>query len=199
MSGTDTLPGPLDPAVFPVLRERPALDLVNTRYRHRETTLDFLATPAHVETWAAAALPPGWSAIRSDEAGELRELRDAARAVLHAVVEETPSPARDLAVVNRVASNAVFRRSVVEGEAGLVMRESAVQDDQRTVLLLVLDFIDVVAGAPRRVAACARGRCSMFFMRTHHLRRYCTPSCAHLDRQQRYLQRTTPRHAPPRS
>ena len=182
------VPGPLDPVLMPVLRERPALDLVNTLYRRDGTVLDFLATPAHVGMWAAAALPVGWSTRSPAEGSDLRALRAAARPVLDAVADGESPREDDLAVLNRAASRAAYRRSLVlrDGRA-VVMERDAIRPDHRTSTLLALDVIDVAAERPAPLVRCARPGCSMLFLRTHHLRRYCTPSCAHIDRQQRYL------------
>jgi predicted RNA-binding Zn ribbon-like protein len=180
---------------FPVLGEPPAVEFANTLYRSGEEVVDYLATPALVSGWFAAAAQPAPVSWSDDELGRLRELRDAVHDVLTAEVDAARPRAASLAAINRCLAAAPVRWTLGWGPgqgmvAGTELSASGVPE---VLGRLALGCVESLAGSPAsRVRRCEGPGCSMFFVKNHSRRRWCHDSCGHRARQSRYYRRHRP-------
>ncbi|MDY7105791.1 MAG: CGNR zinc finger domain-containing protein [Actinomycetota bacterium] len=198
---------------LPVIGEPPAVELANTDYGVGPTAIDFLAGPADIERWLAHAplcLPVAPPAFAGGDAVALRDLRDATRRALVACADGTEPPADAVAVLNARAARAPFSERLDRGgdhdggEPGeddlgpgvLRVRRVPAPGRPADVVLgwLATAAIGLVGGPDRDlVRRCEGPGCTMLFVRRHHRRRWCDPSCGHRARQASYYRRRTAR------
>ncbi len=172
---------------FPILGTEPLpVELANTLYSDDGEVTDFLATADLVTAWSTAA---DGSPLPGSAAVPARELRDAVRAVLVAVVDGLVPDAVAIETVNRYAAGGArypqlswtaegAGREWVDAGSGVTARLGRIA--AATVELLA-------TGSD--VRRCPAPGCSMLFVRTHARRRFCHGSCGHRDRQARYYRR----------
>ena len=177
---------------LPVLGEGLPVDLANTRYGAEGEAIDFLETSALIALWLEAV---GEDAPADLEPDALRALRDAVHRVFGAVVAGTVPSAADVARLNADAARGAPQRVMV-WEAGATAPRLVVQrrseDGAGAALLgrLAEESVALLCGPAREaLRICAAPDCAMFYVRDHHRRRFCHPSCSHRTRQAAYYRR----------
>lgn len=171
---------------LPLLGEALPVELVNTRYGQGGDFIDFLGEPALAALWLSAT---GADADGVD-LGALRALRDAAHGIFSASVAGQPPQPRDIAVLNAAAAGG---RSHPELAWAPSPRQVWVRVGTPTEALLAqlsAETIAFLVSADRAaLRVCAGEGCTMFYVRDHHRRRFCHPSCSHRARQAAYYRR----------
>ena len=178
---------------LPILGEPLIAEFANTLYVDATSRLDVLDKPAWIEAWlqqapcAANLTEPG--RIRTEDAEQLRALRDAVRGLL---TNRRGSRPVDIEVVNATARSAISQHLLASGESGEL---HVVSDDRslgisRLLWAIAVGVIDAVENGTFDLnQTCSRPGCNLFYFRDHHRRRYCNPRCAGTDRQARYNSR----------
>lgn len=196
----------LDPDELPLLGEPLPIEFANTRYGAGNSAMDFLSDGRALRHWLhhVAADPP-LPTPRTDHATAqtVRELRDAIREVLDALATGSALSTAALDTVNRYAAHATYHASLdLDGRTGaLSVRTVYTGTDPLAELLgrIATETIALAADAvPTDVRRCQGPGCTMLFLRDHHRRRWCHPSCGHRARQADYYRRTVNRRTPPR-
>ena len=160
---------------FPLLGERLALDLVNTRVSRGGRTADLLATPAALDDWLRAeSAHLSWhtDATRQD-LESFRMLRDAIASLLSAHrAGGTPDPLA-LTTVNDALADAPATH-LGWGTDGAQLSPGASQRKQ-SLRLVASDAVELLTGAERRlVRTCAHPDCVLQFVATNPRRRWCS-------------------------
>jgi predicted RNA-binding Zn ribbon-like protein len=189
---------------LPILGEPLIAEFANTLYVDGPIRLDALDHPAWITAWLqqapCAAELGGPYRVRTNEAEQLRSLRDALRGLL---TRTSHNNASDVETINAAAGPAASRRLLVfaaDGELKVVNSNRATGIDRllSTIALRIIEAID--CGQFSLNQMCSRPGCNLFYFRDHHRRRYCNTRCANADRQARYNKRldsrsiTTERH-----
>lgn len=166
---------------YPLLGEPPSMELANTDYG--DGAFDFLGTEELVAGWLDAM------GIDDRPASDvLRGLRDAAHGLFASVADELPPEPRHIEIVNRHARGA---RSAPQlqwdhGWRSEVRTEGSC--GEATLRALAEDAIALL-GDGAAIRRCAAPDCTMLFVRQHHLRRFCHPTCSGRTRQAAYVRR----------
>ena len=185
------------PGELPLLGEPLPIEFANTRYGEGRSAADCLGSVETLRSWLhhVRAAPP-LPALRADQAAirACRELRGSIRQLLDALAEDTAVPAGVLDTVNRYAAAATYHVRLELGSAGKLKRTTIhTGPDPLTELLcrLATDTVALAAGAESgAIRRCPGPGCTMLFLRDHHRRRWCHPSCGHRARQADYYRRT---------
>ncbi|MEM9692260.1 MAG: CGNR zinc finger domain-containing protein [Myxococcota bacterium] len=175
----------MDPGDLPLLGEALAVELTNTQYGEGETAFDFLGEPAWADVWLRAMDRP---AVGYDELLALRDATHAAVGALIAGVEPRKEVVRTLsALAQRGAPQRHFRWRD-DGPCIATTRRGPMSD--RRLGALATEVVEWLCtdetGALRR---CDALDCTMVFVKQHHRRRWCHPSCGHRMRQAAYYRR----------
>ncbi len=200
------------PPRYPQLDLPLPLELVNTSFASGGQPLDGLATPDDLDAWLRvnaslidAATPPRATPALLER---FRQLREAVRRMLTAVVEAAPPPADDVRLLNDLAaaSPRYPRLYVPDGDAaapgGYELRavDRAATPDaavlasvaRATMQLLTRPDLD-------RLRRCAGPGCVLFFLREHRRRARCSDACGnrarvarHYDQHRRQPSATSP-------
>ena len=181
---------------------RPCLNLLATLGRRGATPVERVANTGDFAAWlTGAGLLDAPVPVSEQEAGQMRQLRQAIFAVIDAARRtRTPDPGA-VAVVNSFAAHpAPWPRLSADGRA--VTRHSG--DPVRAALaVLARDTIDLVTGADlARVRECAAPECRMLFLDTSRggRRRWCSMArCGNRAKARAYAarSRTPDRGRPP--
>lgn len=151
-------------------RDFPSLALVNTR----------------------RLLPGGAPAdFLADEAAELRELREAIRALFEANAAETAPPAGALAKVNEAATAAPLVTQLTWLDTGPEQASFRTGTNSENALAaLAADAIALLASpAAERLHACDAHGCIRWYLRSHGARQWCSTRCADRVRAARHYAR----------
>jgi len=175
---------------LPILGEPLLAEFANTLYVDGTTRLDVLDRPAWIAAWLrqapCAADLDHLNRLRTDDAAQLRVLRDAVRGLLEhrrdvraADIEAINAAARPDMSPRRLASNAAGELEVVS-----CARPGGIDGVLSAIALSVLDAVE--NGTFDLHQVCDRAGCNLYYFRDHHRRRYCNSRCASADRQARY-------------
>lgn len=171
------------PAPFLLLGEPLAIDLVNTLVPAAYGG-DLAATPSQVRTWLLAEedrLPAGVIQAELPSLEELRRLREALRAVFHAMLEAAPPPRSALAKLNKASRAAAEYPHLdwsADGEPRVRLRSTAPGTRPATAVLgaIARSAIDVLSGPDRLgLRRCEGPGCSLLFVARGRQRRWCSP------------------------
>jgi predicted RNA-binding Zn ribbon-like protein len=170
------------------LRDEPlAIELNNTLYVMGGEPVDGLEAARPWLEAIAGRLPAGAGAWPS--ARELKDLRAAVRAALHAALEHAePDPAA-LAALNAAAARAPRSPRVEPGLVAATDHHGASRADI-VLAAFAADAIDLLTG-PRReeLRACRAPGCILLFLRDHPRREWCSNACGNRARQARHYRR----------
>jgi predicted RNA-binding Zn ribbon-like protein len=159
--------------------------------------VDLIGNPAELRRWLAAERERlGGRGAAVVPPREIRELRDAARALLRAAAEESELPAAAVAVVN-AASRAAPTSPLLETESGSPRRRESPSGGESAAALLGLlarSVIELLTGPEReRLRICRAPSCGMLYLGS---RRWCCAACGNRARAARhYARRRTARSA----
>ena len=172
-----------------------AIEFANTRLdRSGGPLLELLTDDAALVDWLRSALGRDLDGqLLPGDLGRFLALRDAVRVVAHAVSDEQPEPAVEVALINATAAAAPSWPELADGQR--VERTSA-RAIEAALAALAASAIDVFGG-PRRgqVRSCGRWpRCVRFFVKNHPRREYCSPHCANRARVMRHYDRHRDAH-----
>lgn len=176
---------------LPLLGEPPPVEFANSLYRDGDDWIDFLAdAPAAARWFEAAAHSSAVGAapqVRADQVADLRELRDAVRALLEAALSGTRPDLDSVDAVNRAAAAApAFPQ--LDWPALRTVRVGGGLPG--TLALLASETIALVTGPDaRRLRRCTAPGCAMLYVKHHPRRAWCNPSCGQRVRQARYYRR----------
>jgi predicted RNA-binding Zn ribbon-like protein len=183
--------------VLPVLGEPFIAEFANSRYSGSIGVVDVFDRSAWAIEWFATApcakeinAPVVFSSI---ELARLRRLRDALRTLLGS--DSDLDAAVD--VVNATAMRARPTRILEHSPTGFrVVVEPATAPFDSLLSTIAGEVLDAVErGDLDRVRPCRRPACTLYFVASHHRRRYCNSRCANAHRQSRYHQRLRERAA----
>lgn len=181
---------------LPLIGEPFAVELANTDYRRHD--VDFLSDGL-IGPWFAHASGPAdlrlAAGVPPAAAPELREVRDATRALLGRIADGLPTAqagaaARTLTAAAQRAPSHI----ALEIEDGVLPTWALHHAGGTAADLLVAEvasrcILFLGGDDASRVRRCARPQCPMLFVQHHKARRYCHQSCAHSVRQARYYRR----------
>jgi predicted RNA-binding Zn ribbon-like protein len=182
----------------PLMNERAAIELHNTLHAVAGKRVDGLADPASTEAFVTAVAPRLAVGDLPDgewpTAAELTALRQAVREALHATVEGAAQDAATLEAINAVASQAP---TSLRAELGADGAPTAVVDHhgatraQSVLAGLAIDAIELITGPDRsKLRACHAPGCSLYYLKDHPRRQWCSNTCGNRARQARHYQRT---------
>lgn len=166
---------------FPILGEPPGIELANTWYGSGHEAIDFLADPDDVAAWAAHVT--GQTPV--DDVSQLRELRDAVRALVAASAAGRPLSRRAIGTLNRHAAAGCASAALRVDAQGHVSSAVRFRGDGAVRARLATSCIEVLTG-PHPIHRCEGEGCGLFFVQHHGRRRFCHDGCSHRARQQRY-------------
>jgi predicted RNA-binding Zn ribbon-like protein len=168
----------------------------NTVHAVRGRVLDDLETTGQLAGWLRGAetglpRPPGDLAVGEAELRQARELRDAIRAIITAVVAgRAPEPAH-VTVVNTAAREAPrWRELHWEPEPRAVTR-TAGTPVAAALSMIAGATVDLLAGDLRHeVRACHAPGCVLHFVRDNPRREWCSAGCGNRARAARHYAKT---------
>ena len=174
-----------------VLGEPLAVELGNTLFATTAGCRDGLATPSALQSWARAHDFEVGLPSQAEWEASVR-LRDALRACFAAVAESEIPPVEAVAVLNDVSRSHriapvlewTTRGPRAHRDAGLQPVGAMLGECARSAIELL------GSEEHRRIKACARPPCPLFFVRTHPRRTWCSNYCGDLMRQARHYRRT---------
>jgi predicted RNA-binding Zn ribbon-like protein len=187
-----------DPA--PSLGEPLAVEFANTIYPYRRVLQDALHDRSAAVDWLLARSQAFLPALEAVDAHGLRDrdlerlvrLRDAVRAALGAVVagEDIPAAAR---VEINTASALSPRWPVLDCGSSIEVVCGTGRDPRVEAVASIAQSAVHVLGGPMRaqVHICPAPGCSLFFVKTHPRRTWCTPACGNRNRVARHQARKT--------
>jgi predicted RNA-binding Zn ribbon-like protein len=178
--------------VFRWLGEPLAIDLANTVMVVRDggEAVDLLSTPADLKRWLEGEGDRlgGYSSLAGDLAA-IRELRDAVRELLTAVVDGGRPPQKAVAVLNAASEKAPAAPLLDLSAGTLVRSETPASAESGAALLGVLarGAIEFLTGPQtEKVRICRAPSCGMFFLGT---RRWCCSACGNRARAARHYEK----------
>ncbi len=182
---------------LPWLGFPPAVDLANTVVVTPAGPVDLLTTDDELAVWIQAerGRVPDVDAAHG-RLPEVRELRDAVHALLHAAVHAERPPGDALDAVNE-ASRAARVAPVVDLD--LAVRDEAVAADpfERFRAAVARSAIALVSGSGGPLAACGAPSCGMLFVPESARQTWCSPACGNRARVARHAaRRRAGAHAP---
>lgn len=192
-----TPPDTLGADDLPLLGEPLPIELANSLCVSNGTSTDFLATARLVRLWSAHVqseppiLPP--RSLDEHDVSAVRDLRDAVRELLNALANSRRAPTRAIHKINHYAAAAATRVELTQNHAGNICvktRYSAPSGIDALLGRLAIETIVLAAGLlPTQLRRCEGPGCAMLFVRIHHRRQWCHPSCGHRARQASYYRR----------
>lgn len=187
---------PPDPDDLPVLGEPPAVELANTAYGDGADAVDFLADDGSIAHWfrhASLGLPVAVPMFVGSDADALRSLRDAVRLAFDAVATGAEAAHSTIEAINTCAAAAPSCARLErepDGRLVLVRVPAGAAPVDAALGWLATGALELLAGPDRLLLRrCGGPGCTMLFVRRHHRRRWCDPSCGHRARQARYYRR----------
>ena len=182
----------------PVIGDAPALDLVNTLHTPRGVERDGVSSAADLNDWIAAVQPDlglaGQMAHVSEaDVARFHDLRRTIRSLVGSVSRgETPA-STDVDRVNEVSRLAASWPELrITAEA--VERTSAWDAPGADIVLASLahDAVDLLTGdRAATLRTCEAHNCSLFFLKDHPRREWCSPACGARVRSARAYARRT--------
>lgn len=166
---------------FPVLGEPIAIELANTWYGLGEDAIDLLEPPGLALAWVAEVA----GAMPLDDVEQLRELRDAVRALVSARAAGLPLSRRAITTLNRHAAAGCASVALSVDRKGQAASVVSFRGDAALRARLATSCIEVLTG-PHPLHRCEGEGCGLFFVQQHGRRRFCHDGCSHRARQQRY-------------
>jgi predicted RNA-binding Zn ribbon-like protein len=193
-------------ASIPGERDHPSLALVNSRHNSRTGVDDHLPTPEALGEWLAwrslvargdRAPGPhrGGVPANADLAAALA-LRDAARELLEAAVEDRAPAPSALAAINDAAAMAPAADQVRwDADGGPVRTRSAPEatDVQRALAAIAEDAISLVCDHRDDLIACQAPGCVRVLLKDHPRRHWCSTRCGDRVRAARHYRRSRER------
>lgn len=183
-------------AVFPLLGEPLALDLVNTRVRQGDGELEYLTDPTALDTWMATQADRlTWThdCTEKDLSSALG-LREAIGGLLDSL-DIGEEPRRAIDVLNAALRDYRGPELVWADGAFEISAPDRAGQFAGVLHVVAADAVRLVAGpSARLVRTCAHPECSLRFVATNPRRRWCsTSSCGNRARVARsYTRRTQP-------
>ncbi|TWV56644.1 CGNR zinc finger domain-containing protein [Streptomyces misionensis] len=166
-----------------------SLALVNSRFRVSHGQVDLLdgAEAAHLWLVRHEALPDRVP-LNGRQAGRLRGLREALRALFEAHGNGGPPPAGALGTLNEALAAAPSTPRLAWGADG--PRRDDVPDAGNpaaaALFLLAEDAAELLTGGDAaQLTECAAPGCDRWFLRSHGARRWCTTQCGNRVRAAR--------------
>jgi predicted RNA-binding Zn ribbon-like protein len=146
---------------FEYVSDRPVLDFVATVAERGSTDLEMLRTPADLATWIrGAGLVDDAGSLDVADLDRARALREAAYALVVALLDDTRAPARARAAVNAAAARPGPRPVLSAG--GTVRRTGGLD---AALAALAADVADLHTGPDRGLLSrCADPRCTRPFV-----------------------------------
>ncbi len=168
--------------VFP-----PAVDLANTILLTGSGPVDLLASDEELAAWVdveSARLPDARSAI--GRLTDVRRLRDAVYALLHARARQSVPPSAALDAVNEASAAAPVVR-VLDGD--LVARDDVLGSSSWDRFRGAVGRSAVEVAAAGSLAECGAPSCGMLFLPTSGKQTWCSAACGNRARVARHLRR----------
>ncbi|MHA7261642.1 ABATE domain-containing protein [Arthrobacter sp. TMN-37] len=193
----------------PVIGDSPALDLANTSFAVRGKHREGLSSPGDVAAWilevaprlGGIELPPGELA----EAGEgdlalFLDLRAAVRTLASDLTRGLSPDGGPVAALNRAAALAPASPVLALSAQGALTRSARARNTAPRAALSALarDAVDLFSGERlNQLRDCRAPGCSLFFLKDHPRREWCTPACGMRVRASRaYYKRTHGKELP---
>jgi predicted RNA-binding Zn ribbon-like protein len=153
---------------FEYVSDRPVLDFVATVAERGTTDRELLRTPADLAAWVrGAGLVDDVGALSAADLDRARALREAAYALVAALIDRTRPPARARAAINAAAGRPGPRPAL--RTTGTVRRTGGLD---AALAALAADVVDLHAGPDRELLGwCADPRCTRPFADRSHGRR----------------------------
>jgi predicted RNA-binding Zn ribbon-like protein len=182
----------------PLMNERAAIELHNTLHAVAGERVDGLADPASAEAFVTAVAPR--LTVRDLPEGEwptateLTALRQAVREALHASVDGAAQDAATLEAINAIAVQAPtsLRAELrADGAPTAVVDHHGATRAQSLLAAMAIDAIELITGPDRsKLRACHAPGCSLYYLKDHPRRQWCSNTCGNRARQARHYQRT---------
>jgi predicted RNA-binding Zn ribbon-like protein len=179
--------------VFP-----PAVDLANTVVTTSGRPIDLLATEEELDVWVAAErgrIPHVESA--RGRLGEVRGLRQAVHALLHARASRRPPPQAVVDAVN-AASRAVPIAPVIDRDLAVRAEPAVASPFEGFCAAVARSAIELFGSNEGTLAECAAPRCGMLFLPTTARQTWCSPTCGNRARVARHAARRRASNPPSR-
>jgi len=184
-----------DEAVFPLIGEPLALDLVNTRPHTLDGPVDLLATRAGLQTWLDAQAerltsPP--TRVSEVEVGRVAALRDhIATAVDHARRSERPPPSSLKALTDAQTAAPMWQLLAWDGRAVTATSQRSGDAVDRLLADLSYAATDLLTDPQvTSIRRCAGPDCTLLFLPDNPRRQWCSPTlCGNRVRVARYYER----------
>jgi predicted RNA-binding Zn ribbon-like protein len=191
----------------PIIADTPALDLANTHYAVRTHVFDGIGSSEDLAGWIGEVGPraiatdasglAGAAEVTDAEVVAFAGLRAAIRSTARALVDGNVPATADVTTINQAAKGARGWRelSLGDGEPRLVSHKRSDADGTRRVLAaLADDAIDLFAGDRLgMLRACQGPNCTLFFLKDHSRREWCSFACGARARAARAYRRRTGR------
>jgi predicted RNA-binding Zn ribbon-like protein len=181
----------------PVIGDSLALDLVNTLYTPRGHLRDGIASDADLAGWLEAVRPRLGSArvgaVATGDVNRFHDLRGTIRSLVESVSSGRPLDSASVAQVN-AASRLAPSWTELRLDAETVERTSASDTEgvDATLASLARDAIDLLSGdKAAMLRTCEAHNCSLFFLKDHPRREWCSASCGARVRSARAYARRT--------
>jgi len=170
--------------VFP-----PAIDLANTVVMTSGGPIDLLATEEELAVWIAAEFG---RIPNVDSAGgrltEVRQLRQAVHALLHARASRRP-PSRAAVDTVNAASRAVPIAPIIDHDFAVRQESTAAAPFDSFRAAVARSAIELLGRGEGTLAECAAPRCGMLFLPATARQTWCSPTCGNRARVARHAAR----------
>ena len=182
----------------PVIGDSPALDLVNTLHTPRGIERDGIAAASDLADWIRVVTPRLGStgsvgAVGDAEVARFRELRATVRSLVASVaVGELPA-STDVDRVNQ-ASELAPSWPGLRIESGVLKQtsESSASGTDLVLASLAKEAVELLTSErANTLRACEAHNCSLYFLKNHPRREWCSESCGARVRAARAYARRT--------
>ena len=173
---------------LPWLGFPPGVDLANTVVQTSAGPVDLLVTEEDLAQWVAVEtphLPDAEAAIGRLE--DVRLLRDAVHALLHAGVQGLTPPREVVAAVNDASAASPVVVALEEGK--VVERTLAASPFDRFRGVVARSAIEV--SRSEALSRCDAPSCGMLFLASRARQSWCSPSCGNRARVARHARRAS--------
>jgi predicted RNA-binding Zn ribbon-like protein len=189
---------------FPLLGEPLPVELVNTCFARRGVPVDGLRTPQDLAAWLAAHREQFETAVDPQAAGqhldEVRTLRDTLRELFSAVVAGQRPADAAIATLNRLSRQAPTAPQLdwlPPGQPSVTVRPATADPGAVVLAELARAGIRLLGGPDgRRLRACQAPGCTLFFVKQHPRREWCSEACGNRARAARHYARQQARPMP---
>lgn len=181
---------------FPVLSEPLPIELVNTLYAQRDQLVDGLVAPDDLVAWLeahASQLEVDVGSATGERVREFRELREALRALFHAILNYESPPAAAVDALNRLSAKAPAFLQLdwpSDGEPEIAVEYRGGDPEASALAQVAQSAVELIGGLDReRLRACHAPGCVLFFLKDHPRREWCSAACGNRARAARHYRR----------